>query len=124
MPARPANITNVNDLLPTINQLLRELQIRIDSINKARPPISTLTATSTLDFGTIAPNSSLQRNIRVAGASQKASVSASPQLSLSTTPLAWSAQVSGTDLVTVTVVNHTSSPIAVNTVKWNTAVTQ
>jgi hypothetical protein len=103
---------------------LRELQIRIDGLNKILPIHRIVAATGTLNFGSIAPGSSVQRNVQVAGASQQSSVSASPQLSLGPTGLAWSAQVSGTGVVTVTLVNHTTGTVTPSVVKWNVSCTQ
>ena len=124
MPARPANITNAQDILPTVNQLLREVQIRIDGLNKILPIHRIVAATGTLNFGAIPPNEAVTRNIQVAGAAQKGSVSASPQLDLGNPHLTWSASIIGTNLVAVRVLNPTAAPVTPNTVSWNASVVQ
>ena len=123
MPSRPANISSQQDILPTVNQLIRELAIRIDGLNKAAPVHRTVGASGTLNIGMVPAGSTVERTLRVTGAQQQGSVSASPQLQIGA-HLGWSAYISGTDTVTVRVSNPTNSPITANTVVWNTIVTQ
>jgi hypothetical protein len=124
LPARPANSAGLQDILSAVYQLIRELQIRVDNLGKVIPIHRVVAATGTLNFGSIAPGGSVQRNVQVAGAGQQGAVSASPQLSLGAVPLAWSAQVSGSGVVTVTLVNHTTGTVTPNVVKWNVTCTQ
>jgi hypothetical protein len=123
MPARPSNIGGTQDILPTVNQLIRELQIRVDSLNKILPIHRTVAATGTLNFGSIPAGSSVERTIQVAGARQNGTAFASPQLEPGA-HLMWSAKITGTGIVTVRLVNPTSAPITANTVVWNATVSQ
>lgn len=124
MPARPGNIGGVGDLLPVVNQLLRELQIRIDGLNKLQPTHKVLSASGTLNFGPIPANQAISRNIRVVGAKQNGTASASPQLDLGNPHLVYSAAIISTDTVAVRLLNPTSSPVTPHAVTWNASVVQ
>lgn len=123
MPARPSNIGGQAELLHVVNQSIRELNIRIDNLGKVIPIHRIVAASGLLNFGTIPANSSVERQIRMSGASQKGSASASPQLQIGD-HLQWSAYIPSSGLVTVRLSNPTGSPIVANTVMWNASVTQ
>lgn len=122
MPARPANINGSQDILSAVNQLIRELQIRVDNINKTASVHRTLMATGTLNFGAIPPQQAVSRNVQVAGATQSAAASASPQLNLGNPHLTWCAQVLSSGVVQVNVLNPTGGTVSPNTVTWNVSV--
>lgn len=124
MPARPSNITGVQDLLNVINQSVRELHIRIDNLNKQVPQHRIIKTSGLLNFGTIGANATVERNLLIAGAAQSGSASASPQLTLGGLGLQWSSYIPKNGAVTVRLTNTTASPIVVNTVKWNVSITQ
>jgi hypothetical protein len=123
MPARPANIGGA-DILNVINQSIREIQIRIDGLKKVIPIHRIVAATGTLNFGPIPANQAVSRNVRVAGARQQGSASASPQLDLGNAHLIWSSSILSTDTVAVRLLNPTSGPVTPHTVLWNVTVTQ
>lgn len=125
MPARPGNISSSQDLLPTLNQQIRELHIRIDSLNKQVPLHKVIKATATLNFGSISATSGVERSARAPGTTQKGTVHASPQLTLGNLSLiVASAFVTSNDTVTVRLYNPTGAPIVPNVVAWNFTVTQ
>lgn len=123
MPNRPANISGVQDILPTVNQLIRELQIRVDKVQQQVPQHTTQLVTSTLNFGAIGANTAVERPARVSSANAKSAVSASPQLTLGNTHLIWSAYPQGNGVVIVRLLNPTAGSITPNTVIWNISVT-
>lgn len=123
MPSRPSNITSFKDILPTINQLMRELAVRIDKVQSTIPNIHVLAGNAELSFGMIPAGSSVTRNIQLRGVKQTAAISASPQLEVGQ-HLQWSARPNGTDSITIVVSNPTTSPITANTVKWNVTAQQ
>ena len=125
MPGRPANIGGQQDVLHVLNQNIREMNDRIDQALKNLPLHKILKATATLNFGSIPANTGVEREAFVAGATQKGTVHASPQLTLGNSSLiVASSFVNQSGKVTVRVYNPTASPITPNTVSWNFTVTQ
>jgi len=124
MPARPSNISGVQDLLNVINQSVRELHIRIDQTQKQVPVHKLLKTSARLNFGSIGANSTVERSAALAGVTQIGTVHVSPQLTLGNANLVWSAYVKQNGQITVRLLNPTSSPVTPNTVNWNLAAVQ
>jgi hypothetical protein len=119
MPSRPANIAGTQDILHVVNQLMRELSIRIDKVQSSAPPFQHIRSyDNSLDFGSVPAGSTVDRTVQVLGAKSSSVVQASPQIPLQT-GLTWSASSAKQDSVTVRVANHTGSPITPNVVKWS-----
>lgn len=119
MPAKPANISSQKDLLPTLNQNIREIHIRIDNVLKQIPVHAPLKGSSTLNFGLIAANTTVERTLSLPGASTKGVAHVSPTLTLGNANLIWSAYVSKQNQVTVRLLNPTGAGVTPNSVLWN-----
>lgn len=79
-----------------------------------------LSATASLDFGTVAPNTCAEQSVSVAGASAGDTVNVGPLSAPSATSV-WSAYAV-TDTVTVRLCNVGTSPVAVDTSSWRADV--
>ena len=118
---RPANIGGP-EALHVVNQLLREMQDSIDRLRANIPQHKIQMKTGTLNFGAIPAGTAVERSAQVAGAAQKSTVKASPQLGLGNTHLTWSEFVPSSGVVTVRLFNPTGAPITPNIVTWNFSV--
>lgn len=119
MPWRPAKISDLSvEAAGVINQLFRETNARIDTLNAAQKPY--IKGQGTLVFGTIPANSAVERVLHVIGANTNGVAHASPAGGLDPhSNLLWSARVTGPNTVAIRVANPTGSGIAANTIKWN-----
>lgn len=128
MPAKPSNISSQKDLLPTLNQNIREIHIRIDKALQQIPVHVPLKASSTLNFGLIAAQTAVERTLNLPGASTKGIAHVSPALTLGTTAghkaLIWSAYVSQQNQVTIRLMNPTGAGVTPNSVVWNATCIQ
>lgn len=123
MPTRPSRLTDLTykDAINIINKGFSEIS---DNVNKlelasASKRISSL---STLVFGTIPANSSVDSVVNILNASTTLVATANPILPLGSVHLIWSSFISKNGQVTVKVCNPTTAPITVNTVSWNILV--
>ena len=123
MPSRASRLTDLShpDAVKIINDLLNQLSDRVDDVAKAAKT-KRIASTSVLNFGTIAANSCVDSTVNIQGANTNLVAHANPILPLGSTNLSWSAYVSTANQVKVRVCNPTTSPIAVNTVRWNILV--
>lgn len=120
MPWRPANITNLPpEAAHVINQLLRETNARIDSLQANQSPHQTLRGSAVLHFGTVSANSTVTRSFTLLGVTSGAAVSASPTLILdSSHQLGFQAWAPSKNTISISVTNPTTGAITANTVKW------
>lgn len=123
MPSRPAKLTDLTtkDAVHVINQNFAEYAKRIDDVQKLAVK-TRISSQSTLVFGTIAANSCVEALVNILGASTNLVAHANPSLPLGSVNLNWNAYVFAANQVKVRVCNPTTSPIAVNTTKWNILV--
>lgn len=117
-PWRPSNIKGTADILPTVNQLLRETNFRVDGALKAIP--RRIKATANLNFGTsIAANTTIERTLQVPGALQTGTAHVSP-VTLLNSSLVWSSAIFTTNVVHVRLCNPTAGAITIpNPIQWN-----
>lgn len=123
MAKSPTRITDLQspDAVKVLNSVVETINHRLDSVEQAALN-KRLTSTSTLVFGTVSGNSCKETIVNIPGASTDLVAHANPVLSLGSTNLTWTAYVSAKGQVKVRVCNPTTSPIAVNTVRWNILV--
>lgn len=123
MPTRPSRLTSLDhpDAVKIINKGFDDISNNIKQLETAVNG-SRIFSQSTLVFGTIPANSSVNSTVNVLGASTTMVATANPILPLGSVHLIWSSYVSKNGQVTVKVCNPTTGPLAVNTVKWNILV--
>lgn len=123
MAGRPTKITSLTspEAVKTLNTVVEDINRRLNNVENASQ-VKRISSVSSLHFGTIPANSCVQTVINLPEATTNLVAHANPILSLGSTNLTWSAFVSAAGQVTVRVANPTTSPIAVNTVRWNILV--
>lgn len=127
MPSRPARLTSLSnpDAVHVVNQLFREIEGRIDDVQKSVPPHNHLKTTGTLVFGTVGAQSTLEATLYVPGASTQGVAHVSPtQGTAIPAGITWSAYVSGQNQVRVRISNATGTGILVKSIPWNVFVIQ
>lgn len=108
-----------------MNQLFREIEGRIDDVQKSIPPHNQLKTTGTLVFGSVPAQSTAEATLYVANANTKGVAHVSPAQGIALPAgITWSATVSAQNQVRVRLANATGAPISVNTIKWNVHVIQ
>jgi len=117
MPWRPSRITNFTDpqAAHVVNQLFRETNGRIDDINQNATP--TVRGQATLNYGSIAGNTCIDRPAHILGITANLVPHVSPVTTVGAN-LSWSSQVASSNVVNIRVCNHTTAPIAANTIQW------
>lgn len=123
MPSSPSRLTNLQhpDAVNVINKNFDTFSKRLDDLAFAASS-KRIASSSSLVFGTVAASSCKDSIVNILLASTTLVAHANPILPLGSANLTWSAFVSKNGQVTVRVSNPTTSPIAVNTVKWNILV--
>lgn len=130
MPSRPAKITTLTgpDSVHVINQLFREIEGRLDDLQKQVPAHRNLKSTSKLAFGNSIPaGSTIEATVYLAGAHTSGVAHASPaQGIMLPAGLTVTAAVSAQNQVRVRLANVTGSPVAMpaSTMSFNVAVLQ
>lgn len=129
MPSRPSKISAFNDEgLHVVNQLFREVEGRLDDLQKQIPAHNNLKSTSILAFGNSIPaGSTVEATVYLAGAHTSGVAHASPaQGIMLPSGLTVTAAVSAQNQVRVRVANVTTSPITMPAaaMSFNVAVLQ
>jgi len=118
---RPIKITAFDSTgLHVLNQVVKEIEGSFQDLQKQIPPHNHLKSTSILVFGSVPANSSQEATVLLPGASTTGVAHASPAQGLKLpSGLSWSSMVTAQNQITVRVTNATTSPVTVNTQKWN-----
>lgn len=120
MPNTPTRLTDLTkpDGVNILNKVINDIGNRLDTLTNSAAT-KRISAISTLDFGEIGANSSVNTVVNILGANTGFVATANPLLDLGSIHLIWSAYVSAKNQITVKVCNPTTSPITPNVVRWN-----
>ena len=120
MPNSPTRLTDLTkpDAVTVLNKVINDIGNQIDTLTNASAT-KRISAVSTLNFGVVGANSSVDTVVNILGADTNFVATANPILFLGSVHLIWSAYVSAKNQITVKVCNPTTGPLTPNVVRWN-----